>query len=137
MRFLDEEDIARLTKLEVLSDSIAGRAAEVTSWNGRGVDDRARQRASTHRLRSAPMTFLSATPTSPTDDLPRPPARPGPEGLPIEIYVFSKEQRWVQYEGIIGDIFDYVIASLPTFGLRPFSADGRGSAALAAATGGR
>ena len=63
---------------------------------------------------------------------------PGPEGLPIEIYVFSKEQRWVQYEGIIGDIFDHVIASLPTFGLRPFQRPtGTDLTALASAVGSR
>ena len=144
VRFLDEEDIARLTKLEVLSDSIAGRAAEVTSWNEeRGVDTtelaNGRRLTNLGSFRAYLDAFLSAHPDI-SDEmtfLVRQLA-PGPEGLPIEIYVFSKEQRWVQYEGIIGDIFDHVIASLPTFGLRPFQRPtGADLAALAAATGGR
>ena len=45
---------------------------------------------------------------------------PGPEGLPIEIYVFSGEQRWVQYEAILGDIFDHLLAVIPEFGLRVY-----------------
>lgn len=144
VRFLDEEDIARLSKLEVLSESIAGRAAEVTSWNEeRGVDTtelaNGRRLTNLGSFRAYLDAFLSAHPDI-SDEmtfLVRQLA-PGPEGLPIEIYVFSKEQRWVQYEGIIGDIFDHVIASLPTFGLRPFQRPtGADLAALAAATGGR
>lgn len=41
-------------------------------------------------------------------------------GLPLEIYVFSTDQRWVQYEKIQSDIFDHLFAALPVFDLRPF-----------------
>jgi miniconductance mechanosensitive channel len=41
-------------------------------------------------------------------------------GLPIEIYIFSSEQRWAQYEGIMADIFDHVFAVLPEFNLRAY-----------------
>jgi miniconductance mechanosensitive channel len=40
--------------------------------------------------------------------------------MPIEIYVFSKDQNWVNYEAIQADIFDHLLAALPTFGLRVF-----------------
>ena len=45
---------------------------------------------------------------------------PGPEGLPLQIYVFSNDQTWVNYEAIQADIFDHLIASLPHFHLRVF-----------------
>lgn len=45
---------------------------------------------------------------------------PGPTGLPIEIYVFSADQRWAYYEGIQSDIFDHLLAVLPEFDLRVF-----------------
>ena len=45
---------------------------------------------------------------------------PGPQGLPLEIYVFSSDQRWVQYEGIQSDIFDHLLAVMPLFELRAF-----------------
>ena len=45
---------------------------------------------------------------------------PTEKGLPIEIYVFSSDQRWVQYEDIQADIFDHIYAVLPQFDLRPF-----------------
>jgi miniconductance mechanosensitive channel len=43
-----------------------------------------------------------------------------PQGLPIEIYVFSSDKNWANYEGIQADIFDHVLASIPEFGLRVF-----------------
>jgi miniconductance mechanosensitive channel len=46
--------------------------------------------------------------------------QPTEKGLPIEVYVFSKDQRWVQYEGIQSDIFDHIIAVVPEFELRVF-----------------
>lgn len=45
---------------------------------------------------------------------------PTSHGLPIEIYVFSKDQRWVNYEGIQSDIFDHILAVVPEFDLRVF-----------------
>jgi len=42
------------------------------------------------------------------------------KGVPIEIYVFVNDTRWVEYEGIQSDIFDHLLASLPVFGLRAF-----------------
>ena len=41
-------------------------------------------------------------------------------GLPIEIYVFSADQVWANYEAIQADIFDHVLAVLPLFDLRAF-----------------
>ena len=49
---------------------------------------------------------------------------PASEGIPIEIYVFSGEQRWVQYEAIMGDIFDHLLAVLGQFDLRVFQQPG-------------
>jgi miniconductance mechanosensitive channel len=45
---------------------------------------------------------------------------PNEHGLPIEIYVFSKDQEWVNFEGIQSDIFDHILAVVPEFDLRVF-----------------
>ena len=45
---------------------------------------------------------------------------PTDKGLPIEIYVFVNDVRWVHFEAIQSDIFDHLLASLPIFGLRAF-----------------
>ena len=43
---------------------------------------------------------------------------PGEFGLPIEIYAFTREIVWDQYEGVQSDIFDHILAVIPEFGLR-------------------
>ena len=45
---------------------------------------------------------------------------PGPQGLPIEIYCFTKSTDWIVYEDVQSDVFDHLIAILPEFGLRLF-----------------
>lgn len=45
---------------------------------------------------------------------------PQSDGLPIEIYVFSNDTNWVNYETIQSDIFDHLLAILPEFELEIF-----------------
>lgn len=45
---------------------------------------------------------------------------PTPTGIPIEIYAFSSDKRWQNYEYIMADIFDHVIAAVPYFDLEIF-----------------
>lgn len=44
----------------------------------------------------------------------------GPNGVPIEVYVFTDTTDWVEYEAIQADVFDHLLALLPEFGLRLF-----------------
>ena len=46
--------------------------------------------------------------------------QPTDTGLPLEIYAFSSDTSWVNYEALQSDIFDHVFAALPHFGLRVF-----------------
>jgi miniconductance mechanosensitive channel len=43
-----------------------------------------------------------------------------PSGLPLELYFFSVDQNWVNYEKIQADIFDHLYAMAPQFHLRIF-----------------
>ena len=45
---------------------------------------------------------------------------PGPTGLPLELYVFTKTVDWVTYEQTQADVFDHLLASVPYFDLRVF-----------------
>ena len=45
---------------------------------------------------------------------------PQSDGLPIEIYVFSNDTDWINYESIQSDIFDHLLAILPEFELEIF-----------------
>jgi miniconductance mechanosensitive channel len=45
---------------------------------------------------------------------------PGAHGIPLEIYAFSSDKRWENYEYIMADIFDHIIAAVPYFNLEIF-----------------
>lgn len=126
VKFCSEELLNKLQKIHHLSDYIANRRNEVSDYNqSQGVDQSimANGRRLTNigvfrryieeYLKSHPqinmeMTFLIRQ------------LKPTETGVPIEIYVFSKEQRWVQYEGIQGDIFDHLLAAVNEFELKLF-----------------
>ena len=46
--------------------------------------------------------------------------QPGPQGIPVQIYCFSKNKSWVTYEGIQAAILEQAIASASIFGIKMF-----------------
>jgi miniconductance mechanosensitive channel len=124
IRFFDAEEIERFSRFALLREYMAGKVGELKEHNARYSYDpsiipnaRRLTNVGTFRiyireyLRSHPkvhagMTFLVRQ------------LAPTPEGLPIEVYVFSSDIRWVQYEEIQADIFDHILAMAPEFGLR-------------------
>ncbi|OYQ46754.1 mechanosensitive ion channel protein MscS [Flavobacterium cyanobacteriorum] len=46
--------------------------------------------------------------------------QPTEKGIPVEIYVFTSDKRWINYEYIMADIFDHIIAAVPYFKLELF-----------------
>ena len=126
IRFCTAEMVERFSKMQVLGDYVARKKKELEEHNLKHdidesvlVNGRRMTNVGTFRaylveyLRRHPkihqdLTFLVRQ-LAPTD-----------RGLPIEVYVFSSDQRWVQYEAIQADIFDHMYAVLPQFDLRPF-----------------
>lgn len=47
---------------------------------------------------------------------------PTAEGIPMEVYCFSSDTAWVNYESLQGDIFDHLLAILPEMNLRLYQA---------------
>jgi len=45
---------------------------------------------------------------------------PTSKGIPLEVYAFSIDKRWANYEYIMADIFDHLIAAIPYFKLEIF-----------------
>ncbi|TMP32675.1 mechanosensitive ion channel family protein [Pseudoalteromonas rubra] len=41
-------------------------------------------------------------------------------GLPVELYCFSQDKRWVPYEHLQADLLDHVLTVMPYFSLRPY-----------------
>ena len=46
--------------------------------------------------------------------------QPTPEGIPVEVYCFTRDTDWIVYEGVQGAVFDHLFAVLPEFGLRAY-----------------
>ena len=46
--------------------------------------------------------------------------QPTTQGLPLELYFFFDGTAWVKYEHLQAEIFEYVLATLPEFGLKTF-----------------
>ena len=127
VRLLDTAGIARFRKIRLLRDYLDAKEKELAEWNeqfpagetGEPVNARALTNVGT--FRSYVVEYLRSHPKISKDHtlLVRQ-LQPTEHGLPIEIYVFTNDNRWIEYEGIQSDIFDHLLAVLPEFGLRIF-----------------
>ena len=124
--FLDVEQIEKFRKYYLLKDYINQKEKEITEYNkslkmeeDQVTNGRKMTNLGTFRkyleeyLKKHPkihkdMTFLVRH------------LQPSEKGLPIEIYVFSNDQAWANYEAIQADIFDHILAIMPEFGLKVF-----------------
>ena len=46
--------------------------------------------------------------------------QPGPTGIPLQVYCFTKTTEWGKYENVQSDIFDHLLAVIPYFDLKVF-----------------
>jgi miniconductance mechanosensitive channel len=46
--------------------------------------------------------------------------QPTPQGTPLELYFFFNGTAWVDYEHFQAEVFEYILAMIPEFGLRVF-----------------
>ena len=126
IKFLDSNKIEKLKKIEIISDFISDRENEIKNHNkknevnksilinGRNMTNLGLFRRYTesylknHEMLNKKMTIMcrQLAPTS--------------QGIPIEVYAFSKEKEWVKYEHIMSDIFDHLLASINFFDLEIF-----------------
>ncbi|HLD94721.1 MAG TPA: mechanosensitive ion channel family protein [Anaerolineales bacterium] len=117
IRFCDQEDLHRLSKFDLLKDYLPTR-----TWGPNGASPDTLPRSTNV---GAFMAYIEAYLRS------RPDIRkdmtimvrhldPGPNGLPLEIYIFSNTTVWEQYEAIQANIFDHLLAVVPDFKLKVF-----------------
>ncbi len=45
---------------------------------------------------------------------------PTPNGIPLELYIFTTDTNWVNYEEIQSNIFEHLLGVLPFFKLKAF-----------------
>ena len=126
IKFCNEEMLKRFSEIQYIANYIQIKKEELSTYNdenevdntslanGRRLTNVGTFRAYTvaylrnHPMISQEMTFLVRH------------LAPAGYGLPIEIYVFSKDTIWVNYEGIQADIFDHLLAVVPEFDLKVF-----------------
>ncbi len=130
VRFLSDEEIEALSRREVLSDYMRERRAEIDRYNAAKtangdptVVPETRRLTNLGTFRAYVQRYLEAHPqTHKNMTLLARQLEPGPQGVPIEIYCFSNDTAWANYEGFQADVFDHLISILPEFGLRAFQA---------------
>ncbi len=126
IRFCDEQILENFSRISLITDYIAAKQQEIGEYNRQHpFDDQliinGRRQTNVGVFRAYIIAYLKNNPNihqqmtflirqlAPTDT-----------GLPLEIYVFSKDQAWANYEAIQADIFDHLLAAAPEFGLRIF-----------------
>lgn len=126
VRFLTDDEIERFSRFAPLADYMTAKRREIAEHNAANepAEDMTgdpRRLTNIGTLRAYMVSYLKNHPDIAEDMtfLVRQLA-PGPHGLPLEIYVFSSDTRWPQYEALQADIFDHLLAMLPEFDLRTF-----------------
>ena len=126
IKFLDEAAVDRLSQIQNLQPYLADKMSDLANANrgkegGEGPSLNRRELTNIGTFRAYAEAYLRENTnihnemTFMVRQLP-----PSSNGLPIEIYVFSNNTDWEMFEIIQADIFDHLLAALPTFELRLF-----------------
>ncbi|MFO7937737.1 MAG: mechanosensitive ion channel [Kiritimatiellia bacterium] len=126
VKFCSEEMLCRFSRVQYISEYITRKKEEINKYNeehkvnpesvvnGRRMTNLGILRAYMEAyLRNHPM--ISKELTLMVRQL-----EPTPDGLPIQVYCFSVDKAWMNYEAIQSDIYDHLIAVVPEFDLRLF-----------------
>ena len=126
IRLCNEAMLERFRKIEYISDYIELKQVEIKDWNDTHVVDHgevvnSRRLTNVGTFRAYIKSYLRNHPhinqkmTLIVRQLP-----PCENGLPIEIYCFSSDKNWANYEDIQSDIFDHLLAIAREFDLNVF-----------------
>lgn len=124
--FCNAAMLEKFKRFSYIQDYLAEREQEVTNWNQEHeIDDselvNGRRLTNIGTFRAYLVAYLKHHPkihkemTFLVRHL-----EPTPKGLPIQVYVFSSDKVWANYEAIQADIFDHILAVIPEFGLRVY-----------------
>ena len=124
VRFCDESMLEKYRKIHLLKDYINAKEKELKEYNAiHDIDDsvvvNGRRLTNLGTFRAYLVEYLRRNPNIRKDmTLIVRQLSPTPDGLPLEIYVFSRHTEWAVYEAIQSDIFDHVLACVQEFDLR-------------------
>ncbi|GAB3723719.1 mechanosensitive ion channel family protein [Flavobacterium koreense] len=123
IRFLTEDDLQKMKRIQLVSHYIDVRQEEINKYNktynvDKSLSINGRNMTNFGLFRKYITNYLEHYPgINKNMILLCRQLQPTPHGMPLEIYVFSKDQRFEQYEYIMADIFDHIIASIAYFDL--------------------
>ena len=126
IKFLSAEDIERLKKIQLIKPYLEHREKEVALVNKKTEADKellinGLNQTNLGVFRYYTDAFLNENPLINKDlFLMVRHLAPTDKGIPIEIFCFSKDKRWVNYEYLQADIFDHLLAAIPYFDLEVF-----------------
>jgi miniconductance mechanosensitive channel len=126
IRFLNNDDLNHMKGIQLISSYIETRQAEIEKYNDlRGVDKslslNGRNMTNLGLFRKYIIQYLVTHPGLNKDmHMMCRQLQSTAHGVPLEIYAFSSDKRWANYEYIMADIFDHVMASVIYFDLEIF-----------------
>ena len=126
IRFCKDEEIIQYKGVELLKDYIESIQKVISSHNVTNRHDKAyllngRNLTNIGLFREYAHQYLLANKNLRMDlTLMVRQLEPTENGLPIEIYCFSNNIEWAEYEGIQADIFDHLLSSISNFDLEIF-----------------
>jgi miniconductance mechanosensitive channel len=123
IRFLKDNELNELKKIQLVSAYIEKRQIEIEKYNTSHQVDKSlmingRNMTNFGLFRKYITQYLSQYPGLNKEMiLLCRQLQPTSQGIPLEIYAFSNEKRFENYEFIMADIFDHIFASIPYFSL--------------------
>ncbi|UUF13260.1 MULTISPECIES: mechanosensitive ion channel family protein [Flavobacterium] len=126
IRFLNNDDLNHMKGIQLITSYIETRQAEIEKYNAhRGIDKslslNGRNMTNLGLFRKYIMQYLLDHPgLNKNMHIMCRQLQSTAHGVPLEIYVFSSDKRWANYEYIMSDIFDHIMASVIYFDLEIF-----------------
>jgi miniconductance mechanosensitive channel len=126
IRFLNDDDLALMKKIQLITPYIESRQAEIEKFNAmHGVDKslalNGRNMTNLGLFRKYIIQYMVNHPGLNKEmHMMCRQLQSTAHGVPLEIYTFSSDKRWANYEYIMADIFDHVMASVAYFDLEIF-----------------
>jgi miniconductance mechanosensitive channel len=123
IRFLKTDELDNLKKIQLISNYIDQRQSDIDKYNTNHNIDKSlmvngRNMTNFGLFRKYITQYLQNYPGLNKDMfLMCRQLQSTPHGIPLEIYTFSSDKRWENYEYIMSDIFDHIFASVPYFDL--------------------
>ena len=126
IRFLKNNEIDELKKVKLIAGYLDTKIREIDSFNQKNNADKSmllngRNLTNLGVFRIYIEEYLRAHPLT-NDDLTMMcrQLEPTSQGIPIQIYTFSKDKEWTKYEALTSDIFDHLLSSVKYFNLECF-----------------